>query len=139
MLLQQQGVLVPHLSLPVLSLFLSLFYVVSRTSLPPSLLPSVPLSSPPRPRSACPSSRTCHKVCAYRRPVMIGVMLMLIQAFTGINTVIFYSTTIFDLAGVHNTVRYTYSTYICTCCLFFSRFTCLLSGAVETRGCTHMS
>lgn len=36
---------------------------------------------------------------------MIGVMLMLIQAFTGINTVIFYSTTIFELAGVHNTVR----------------------------------
>ncbi|CAN0326115.1 unnamed protein product, partial [Hapterophycus canaliculatus] len=36
---------------------------------------------------------------------MIGVMLMLLQAFTGINTVIFYSTTIFELAGVDNTVR----------------------------------
>lgn len=34
---------------------------------------------------------------------MIGVMLMLLQAFTGINTVIFYSTTIFELAGVDNT------------------------------------
>lgn len=36
---------------------------------------------------------------------MIGVSLMLLQAFTGINTVIFYSTTIFELAGVENTVR----------------------------------
>lgn len=35
---------------------------------------------------------------------MIGVVLMLFQAFTGINTVIFYSTTIFELAGVENTV-----------------------------------
>lgn len=36
---------------------------------------------------------------------MIGVVLMLLQAFTGINTVIFYSTTIFELAGVDNTVN----------------------------------
>eukprot|EP00752_Nemacystus_decipiens_P016243 g14523.t1 len=49
------------------------------------------------------------EVCAHRRPVMIGVVLMLIQAFTGINTVIFYSTTIFELAGVHNTVLATVS------------------------------
>ncbi|CAN0286427.1 unnamed protein product [Ectocarpus fasciculatus] len=49
------------------------------------------------------------EVSAYRRPVMIGVMLMLIQAFTGINTVVFYSTTIFELAGVDNTVLATVS------------------------------
>eukprot|EP00903_Cladosiphon_okamuranus_P010828 g10229.t1 len=49
------------------------------------------------------------EVYAHRRPVMIGVMLMLLQAFTGINTVIFYSTTIFELAGVHNTVLATVS------------------------------
>lgn len=36
---------------------------------------------------------------------MIGVVLMVFQAFTGINTVIFYSTTIFELAGVDDTVR----------------------------------
>ncbi|CAM9182284.1 unnamed protein product [Ectocarpus sp. 6 AP-2014] len=49
------------------------------------------------------------EVFAYRRPVMIGVLLMLIQAFTGINTVVFYSTTIFELAGVDNTVLATVS------------------------------
>ena len=43
-------------------------------------------------------------MCTYRRPVLIGVVLMLLQAVTGINTVIFYSTTIFELAGVENTV-----------------------------------
>ncbi|CAM9919323.1 unnamed protein product [Pylaiella littoralis] len=47
---------------------------------------------------------TWAEVCAHRRPVMIGVMLMLLQAFTGINTVIFYSTTIFEMAGVEKTV-----------------------------------
>lgn len=62
------------------------------------LSPPLPILAP-----ACPV-RLRSQVCAHRRPVMIGVMLMLLQAFTGINTVIFYSTTIFELAGVDNTV-----------------------------------
>ncbi|CAM9978002.1 unnamed protein product [Laminaria digitata] len=49
------------------------------------------------------------EVCTYRRPVLIGIVLMLLQAVTGINTVIFYSTTIFELAGVENTVLATVS------------------------------
>lgn len=44
------------------------------------------------------------KLCAYRKPVLIGVILMLLTAITGINTVIFYSTTIFELAGVEQQV-----------------------------------
>lgn len=50
---------------------------------------------------------TPEKVYTHRRPVMIGVALMLLQAFTGINTVVFYSTTIFELAGVQKTVSLT--------------------------------
>lgn len=61
---------------------------------PPYLSPSLPLHP----------ALLLKKVYAYRRPVLIGVVLMLLQAFTGINTVIFYSTTIFELAGVENTV-----------------------------------
>ena len=44
-----------------------------------------------------------------RRGVFIGCMLMFIQAFTGINTVVFYSTTIFGFAGFKQAILATSS------------------------------
>lgn len=39
-----------------------------------------------------------------RRPLYIGCVLMFMQAFTGINSVVFYSTTVFAIAGFKNAI-----------------------------------
>jgi len=49
------------------------------------------------------------EVFSSRRGVAIGCMLMFIQAFTGINTVVFYSTTIFGFAGFKQAILATSS------------------------------
>jgi len=49
------------------------------------------------------------EVFVSKRGVVIGCMLMLIQAFTGINTVVFYSTTIFGFAGFKQAILATSS------------------------------
>jgi SP family arabinose:H+ symporter-like MFS transporter len=47
---------------------------------------------------------TWTEVFADKRPLTIGCLLMFIQAFTGINSVVFYSTTIFAIAGFKNAI-----------------------------------
>jgi hypothetical protein len=47
---------------------------------------------------------TWAEVFSYKRGVMIGIGLQLCGAFTGINTVMFYSATIFGFAGVDQAV-----------------------------------
>lgn len=49
------------------------------------------------------------EVFSSRRGIIIGCMLMFIQAFTGINTVVFYSTTIFGFAGFKQAILATSS------------------------------
>lgn len=46
---------------------------------------------------------------AWKKAVIIGCGLMFVQAITGINTVIFYSTTIFGFAGFHESILATVS------------------------------
>jgi hypothetical protein len=47
---------------------------------------------------------TWDEVLTYKNGVIIGIGLQLCGAFTGINTVIFYSATIFGLAGVNEAI-----------------------------------
>lgn len=50
-------------------------------------------------------SRMPHFLIVYSPHLTLHASRTHTQAFTGINTVVFYSTTIFELAGVDNTVR----------------------------------
>ena len=45
--------------------------------------------------------------------MVIGCGLMLMSALSGVNTVIFYSTTIFDFAGFHESNNYVYLYNLC--------------------------
>lgn len=47
---------------------------------------------------------TWKEVVSNPKPIVIGSLLMFIQAFTGINSVVFYSTTIFGFAGFHDAI-----------------------------------
>jgi SP family facilitated glucose transporter-like MFS transporter 8 len=47
---------------------------------------------------------TWEEVLRDRRPLYIGCALMFMQAFTGINSVVFYSTTVFAIAGFKNAI-----------------------------------
>jgi sugar porter (SP) family MFS transporter len=55
------------------------------------------------------SSVTWAEVFAYKRAVIIGCLLTFFQAFTGINSVVFYSTTIFGFAGFSQAILATAS------------------------------
>jgi len=52
----------------------------------------------------CQYISTPWQVFSYRQGITIGLGLMFFQAMTGINSVIFYSTTIFGLAGFSQSI-----------------------------------
>jgi hypothetical protein len=47
---------------------------------------------------------TWRETLSYTRPMQIGMLMMFFSAMTGINSVIFYSTSIFQSAGVDNPI-----------------------------------
>lgn len=72
---------------------------------------------------------TWTEVLAHRHAIAVGVGLMTISAMTGINTVIFYSTTIFSFAGFHEAILATSSVGLVN---FMSTF--VASAFVESWG-----
>lgn len=62
------------------------------------------VSSEPESRDEKKKDVTWQDVFVYRRSVIIGCGLMFYQAMTGINTVIFYSTSIFSFAGFDDAI-----------------------------------
>lgn len=60
-------------------------------------------------RSDATNTVTWTEVFEYKKAVLIGCALMFLQSFTGINSVVFYSTTIFGFAGFSQAILATAS------------------------------
>jgi len=72
---------------------------------------------------------TWGEVFSYRKGMVIGLGLMTYQALTGVNTVIFYSTTIFGLAGFSESIIGTSCVGLVNLCV-----TVLCSYLIDTMG-----
>lgn len=52
------------------------------------------------------------KNCNFRRAVFLGMLLQIMQQFTGMNVIMYYSPKIFDMAGFNNTIQQMWGTVI---------------------------